>query len=134
MPMCIPSKVVKLRANGIGTLTGRLFVCTAERIPPSKLVDTTGAGDAFIGAVLYALCMNMPPEQMLPFAATVAAAGCKELGARTGLPKRTDRRLALFLGQTGSSAKSNGECLPSGMQITKLHSSAKVDTGTCPNN
>ncbi|XP_030455009.2 uncharacterized protein LOC115676269 isoform X2 [Syzygium oleosum] len=112
IPMCIPSKVVKLKANGIGSLTGRLFVCTAERIPPSELVDTTGAGDAFIGAILYALCMNMPPEKMLPFAATVAAAGCKELGARTGLPYRTDPRLAPFLGQTGNSAKSNGGCLP----------------------
>ncbi|XP_056176324.1 uncharacterized protein LOC115662349 isoform X2 [Syzygium oleosum] len=89
-PMCIPSNVVKLKANGIGTLTGRLLVGTAERIPPSELVDTTGAGDAFTGAVLYALCMNMAPENMLPFAATVAAAGCKELGARTGLPRQTD--------------------------------------------
>ncbi|XP_030549459.1 ribokinase-like isoform X3 [Rhodamnia argentea] len=111
-PMCISSRVAKLKANGIGTLTGRLFVCTAEKIPPSELVDTTGAGDAFIGAILYALCMNMPPEKMLPFAATVAAAGCKELGARTGLPYRNDPCLAPFLGQTGKSAKSNGECLP----------------------
>ncbi|KAL3725171.1 hypothetical protein ACJRO7_030223 [Eucalyptus globulus] len=110
-PTCIPSEVVKLKANGIGTLTGRLFVFTAERIPPSELVDTTGAGDAFIGAVLYALCMNMIPENMLPFAATVAAAGCKELGARTGLPHATHPRLARFLGQTDNSAKSNGECL-----------------------
>ncbi|KAK3415289.1 hypothetical protein EUGRSUZ_H00838 [Eucalyptus grandis] len=109
IPMCIPSKVVKLKANGIGTLTGRLFVCTAERIPPSEVVDTTGAGDAFIGAVLYALCTNMPPETMLPFAATVAAAGCKELGARTGLPHWTDPCLASFLEQPSNSVKSNGE-------------------------
>ncbi|XP_010069692.2 ribokinase isoform X2 [Eucalyptus grandis] len=96
-PMCIPSEVVKLKANGIGTLTGRLFVCTAERIPPSELVDTTVAGDAFIGAILYALCMNMTPENMLPFAATVAAAACKGSGARTGLPYRTDPCLAPYL-------------------------------------
>lgn len=32
---------------------GRLFMGTAEKIPPSELVDTTGAGDAFIGAVVY---------------------------------------------------------------------------------
>ncbi|XVE72833.1 hypothetical protein DITRI_Ditri11bG0070200 [Diplodiscus trichospermus] len=32
----------------IGTVTGRLFVGTAEKIPLSELVDTTGAGDAFI--------------------------------------------------------------------------------------
>lgn len=34
-------------------MRGRLFLGTAEKIPPSELVDTTGAGDAFIGAVLY---------------------------------------------------------------------------------
>lgn len=48
--------VAKLRANKIGTLHGRLIVGTAEKIPPSELLDTTGAGDAFIGAVLYGIC------------------------------------------------------------------------------
>lgn len=42
-----------LKADGLETLCGRLHVGTAEEIPPSELVDTTGAGDAFIGAVLY---------------------------------------------------------------------------------
>ncbi|WRX08318.1 Carbohydrate kinase PfkB - like 1 [Theobroma cacao] len=96
-PTCVSSAVTKLSANGIGTVTGRLFVGTAEKIPPSELVDTTGAGDAFIGAVVYALCACMPPEKMLPFAAQVAASGCRALGARTGLPHRTDPRLATFL-------------------------------------
>lgn len=45
--------MTKLKANGIGTVCGRLFVGTAEKIPPSELVDTTGAGDSFIGAVIY---------------------------------------------------------------------------------
>ncbi|TYJ28019.1 hypothetical protein E1A91_A07G229300v1 [Gossypium mustelinum] len=93
IPTCISSVETKLSANGIGTITGRLFVGTAEKIPPSELVDTTGAGDAFIGAVLY----GMPPEKMLPFAAQVAATGCRALGARTVLPLRTDPRLASFL-------------------------------------
>ncbi|GER42169.1 pfkB-like carbohydrate kinase family protein [Striga asiatica] len=52
-PMCIPSGDLKLHAKGIGTVSGRLLLGTAERIPHSELVDTTGAGDAFIGAVLY---------------------------------------------------------------------------------
>lgn len=30
-----------------------MFLGTAEKIPPEELVDTTGAGDAFIGAVIY---------------------------------------------------------------------------------
>ncbi|KAF9688479.1 hypothetical protein SADUNF_Sadunf02G0201300 [Salix dunnii] len=53
IPTCYGSPLTKIRANGIGTVNGRLFVGTAEKIPPPELVDTTGAGDAFIGAVLY---------------------------------------------------------------------------------
>ncbi|KAK4847782.1 hypothetical protein QYF36_005878 [Acer negundo] len=95
-PACVSSLVTKFRTNGIGAVSGRLFVGTAEKIPPSELIDTTGAGDAFIGAVLYAICADMPPEKMLPFAAQVAAIGCRALGARTGLPQRIDPRLAYF--------------------------------------
>ncbi|KAH6824227.1 pfkB-like carbohydrate kinase family protein [Perilla frutescens var. hirtella] len=97
LPTCVASRKVKLHAKGIGIVGGRLLVGTAEKIPPSELVDTTGAGDSFIGAVLYALCTNMPPEKMLPFAAQVAGIGCRALGARTGLPQRTDPRLNSFL-------------------------------------
>ncbi|XP_031403260.1 ribokinase-like isoform X3 [Punica granatum] len=109
-PICISSEVVSMRAEGIGTVHGKLFLGTAEKIPPSELIDTTGAGDAFIGAVLYGLCAEMPPEKMLPFAAKVvsrlpfafscakvAASCCRALGARTGLPQRTDLCLAPFL-------------------------------------
>ncbi|KAJ4832299.1 hypothetical protein Tsubulata_008631 [Turnera subulata] len=95
-PTCFSSSCVKLRANGIGTVNGRLLLGTAERIPPHEVIDTTGAGDAFTGAVLYAICAGMPPEKMLPFAAQVAAACCRALGARTGLPYRSDPRLAPF--------------------------------------
>ncbi|KAK4728477.1 hypothetical protein R3W88_021465 [Solanum pinnatisectum] len=93
----ISSDIAKLHAKGIGTVSGKLLLGTAEKIPPSELVDTTGAGDAFIGAVLYALCANMPPERMLPFASQVAAIGCRVLGARAGLPQLTDPRLKPFL-------------------------------------
>ncbi|KAL9288462.1 putative ketohexokinase [Arabidopsis thaliana] len=96
-PTCVSSETTKLKANGVGTMTGRLFLGTAEKIPPEELVDTTGAGDAFIGAVLYAICAGMPPEKMLPFAAQVAGCSCRALGARTGLPHRTDPRLVPFL-------------------------------------
>lgn len=97
MPSCVSSSVMMLKADGLGTLCGRLHVGTAEKIPASELVDTTGAGDAFIGAVLYALCVNMTPERMLPFAAQVAACSCRALGARSGLPRHSDPRLAPFL-------------------------------------
>lgn len=97
-PTCISCKSsLRLSADGIGTVNGKVYVGTAEKIPSSELIDTTGAGDAFIGAILYALCAGMSPEKMLPFASKVAASGCKALGARTGLPLHTDSRLAPFL-------------------------------------
>ncbi|KVI03823.1 Carbohydrate kinase PfkB, partial [Cynara cardunculus var. scolymus] len=42
-----------------GKAAPTLFLGTAEKIPESELVDTTGAGDAFIGAILYgSYCMS----------------------------------------------------------------------------
>ncbi|XP_058749311.1 uncharacterized protein LOC131622300 isoform X3 [Vicia villosa] len=96
---CISSVIsaTKLRAEGIGTICGRLYIGTAENIPPSELIDTTGAGDAFTGAILYAICANFATEKMLCFAANVAAAKCRALGARSGLPRCNDPRLATFM-------------------------------------
>ncbi|KAL2900357.1 Ketohexokinase [Bienertia sinuspersici] len=54
-PSCVSSSVIMLKADGVGAVCGRLHVGTAEKIPPSEIVDTTGAGDAFIGAVLYGI-------------------------------------------------------------------------------
>lgn len=64
--------MAKLVAKGIGTVSGELFVGTAEKIPPSEIVDTTGAGDAFIGAILYgkyifSLVLNSNPSPMALF-------------------------------------------------------------------
>ncbi|KAI5395297.1 hypothetical protein KIW84_061767 [Lathyrus oleraceus] len=97
VPTCISSSVAKLKAEGIGTVTGKLYIGTAESVPPSELIDTTGAGDAFIGAVIYAICSKFSLETMLPFAANVAGAKCRDLGARSGLPYRADPRLASFI-------------------------------------
>uniref|UniRef100_A0A0C9RW44 TSA: Wollemia nobilis Ref_Wollemi_Transcript_9726_1664 transcribed RNA sequence n=1 Tax=Wollemia nobilis TaxID=56998 RepID=A0A0C9RW44_9CONI len=97
LPVAVSSEVGCLEAPGIGKINGRLLVGTAEAIPPSELVDTTGAGDGFIGAVLYAICVDMPPEKILPFAARVAAAGCRAVGARPGLPCRSDSRVISYL-------------------------------------
>ncbi|XP_027363666.1 ribokinase-like [Abrus precatorius] len=97
VPTCISSSVAKLKAEGIGTVCGKLYIGTAESIPSSELVDTTGAGDAFIGAVIYAICAKFSPETMLSFAANVAGAKCRDLGARSGLPYRADPRLASFI-------------------------------------
>ncbi|KAL1367757.1 hypothetical protein HN51_021877 [Arachis hypogaea] len=90
MPTIIVSSITRFTAEGIGSMCGRLSIGTAEKIPESEIIDTTGAGDAFVGAILYAICANFDPRAMLPFASYVAAANCKALGARSGLPYRTD--------------------------------------------
>lgn len=52
--------------------------------------DTTGAGDAFIGSILYGVCNRMSHDQTLRLAAVVAACKCTALGARPGLPHAED--------------------------------------------
>lgn len=96
-PICVPSKSdLRIKAEGVGSVNGRLLLGTAEVLSSEDVIDTTGAGDAFVGAIIYALCAGMTPEKMLPFASKVAAANCQALGARSGLPWRTDPRLAPF--------------------------------------
>ena len=57
-------------------------------IVQEAIQDTTGAGDALIGAMQYALCKQMPPDRALRLAAVVAACKCTAIGARAGLPDR----------------------------------------------
>ena len=64
--------------------------------PPQQLpafdvgpvVDTTGAGDAFHGALGVALAEGQPPEQALRFAAATAALKCLQPGGVLGTPAR----------------------------------------------
>lgn len=61
-------------------------VASAARLSSSAVVDTTGAGDAFIGSILYCIAMGIEPERSLGLASVVAACKCTQLGARPGLP------------------------------------------------
>ena len=53
-------------------------------VPPFKVkvVDTTGAGDAFVGGLSYALLQGWEPEQTGTFANACAALCCTKIGAR----------------------------------------------------
>jgi sugar/nucleoside kinase (ribokinase family) len=50
------------------------------------LVDTTGCGDAYHGAFLFALLAGRPLEQAAAFASAAAALNTRRLGGRAGLP------------------------------------------------
>jgi sulfofructose kinase len=54
---------------------------------PGGCIDTTGAGDAFHGGFLYGLLQGEEIEMSMKIGCAVAALGCRNLGARAGLPK-----------------------------------------------
>ena len=55
-----------------------------------KVVDTTGAGDAFNGAFAYALSNNYINKDALEFANKVAGISTTKLGAANSMPKKND--------------------------------------------
>jgi len=54
-----------------------------------SVVDTTGAGDAFLAGAVAALTEESQPTALLAFANAVAALATTEAGAMTALPDRT---------------------------------------------
>ncbi|WES68357.1 sugar kinase [Superficieibacter sp. HKU1] len=50
------------------------------------VVDTTGAGDVFHGAIAFALAKKMPQDRAIRFASAVAALKCTQPGGRAGIP------------------------------------------------
>ncbi|WP_448196103.1 PfkB family carbohydrate kinase [Raoultella planticola] len=62
------------------------------------VVDTTGAGDVFHGAMALALAEKMPTIQAIRFASAVAAMKCTRAGGRAGIPNReqTESFLSLY--------------------------------------
>jgi ribokinase len=55
-----------------------------------KVVDTTGAGDCFIGALTVALAEGRPLPEAVRFANAAAAVVCTKLGAQTAIPTRAE--------------------------------------------
>jgi len=72
-----------LGEDGVLAWDGTQFhYASAFRIDP---VDTTGAGDIFHAAFIYALLQGWPLPRQLDFACAAAALNCTALGARAGI-------------------------------------------------
>ena len=75
---------VTLGPRGSMLLAGdELFEAPALKV---TAVDTTGAGDVFRGALIYALLRGDRPDVMLRFANAAAALSCTREGAIGGIP------------------------------------------------
>lgn len=55
-----------------------------------KVVDTTGAGDTFLGSFMVAINNNLSMKDALTFANICAGLKTTKLGAQTGMPKLND--------------------------------------------
>ncbi|WP_411114141.1 ribokinase [Streptomyces sp. 029-5] len=60
---------------------------TAPRVPA---VDTTGAGDTYVGALTVALCEGLPMPEAMRWASAAAALCVQRPGASTSMPYRTE--------------------------------------------
>ena len=75
-----------------------LWTCSAWPIEQTEILDTTGSGDAFIGAIIYNLLANesCPRDRLLRFASFVAMCKLKGVGARSTLPLLSEIEMKLF--------------------------------------
>lgn len=55
-----------------------------------EVVDTTGAGDAYHGAFMFALLQGWEAPQMARFASAVGSLNCRAIGGRNALPTRAE--------------------------------------------
>lgn len=81
---------VTLGARGALLLAGDDIV--SEPGIAVNTVDTTGAGDIFRGAFIYALLRGDRPREVVRFANAAAAISCTRIGAMSSIPSLADIR------------------------------------------
>lgn len=83
--------VITLGGDGCVALTPDGVVqLDAYQVP---VVDTTGAGDAFVGALAVSLAAGADIGEALSFAAAAGASACAHVGAQAGTTRREVRAL-----------------------------------------
>ena len=75
--------IVTLGSEGAAAWDGKMLKIPARK---AKVVDTTGAGDTFNGALCYALSNDYPLETALRFANIAASLSTEGFGAQGGMP------------------------------------------------
>lgn len=79
--------IVTLGSNGAVGWDGKVLKSSARK---AKVVDTTGAGDTFNGALCYALSCDYTLERAIRFANVAASLSTEGFGAQGGMPTLED--------------------------------------------
>lgn len=87
--------IVTMGANGALIVSDSLVA--QIKAYPVKAVDTTAAGDAFIGGFATALLQNQTVEESVQYACACGALACTKFGAQPSLPTKAE--VAQFLTQ-----------------------------------
>ncbi|WP_160145680.1 ribokinase [Dictyobacter aurantiacus] len=89
----IPTVVITLGAQGAVLINaderGQTNVMY-QQAPRVNVVDTTAAGDCFVGALTVALAEGQTPTDALRFAIRASSIKVTRFGAQSGLPRRSD--------------------------------------------
>ncbi|MEV0201664.1 ribokinase [Nonomuraea sp. NPDC050691] len=90
----VPEVVITLGSEGAlyGSRSGQRLRVPAVRV---EAVDTTAAGDTFVGALAVARAEGRPAEEALRFASAAAALSVQREGASTSMPSRAEIDAAL---------------------------------------
>ena len=89
----ISKVVITLGSQGAVLATGDVAGKTRiihQSAPRVQVVDTTAAGDCFVGALTVALTEGQQPEDALRFAVYASALKVTKFGAQSGLPTRKE--------------------------------------------
>lgn len=90
----VSNVIVSLGSRGCLWVTGQIAeLFTAERV---DAVDTTAAGDCFIGAFVEALSEARSVQKAIAFAQKAAACSVMHKGAQASLPLRKDLEKSIF--------------------------------------
>ena len=71
------------KGAALTTLDGKVVRVSAPKV---KAIDTTGAGDAFVGSFAYALSIGLPEEAALALGCASASASVTRLGTQSSYP------------------------------------------------
>lgn len=85
--------IVTLGANGVQLASDG--IARHLRAPKVRAVDTTGAGDTFIGAYAAARCEGASLTDAIEFAQQAAAISVTRAGAVAGMPRRAELTLPI---------------------------------------